>query len=90
MGHKKLILKMLELSQELDKTDKQFESSMIVNDMTLLINKYIDKQLDIHRVSGECKTRQCSDSSGITDCGYTYSPVSDTKYCPFCGKTYTR
>ena len=32
-----------------------------------------------------CIMRQCSDSEGATDCGYTYSPKIGAKYCPYCG-----
>ena len=54
MGHKKIILKLLELAQELDKTDKAIECSMIVNDMEKLIDSYVSKILH----SGSNSVRQ--------------------------------
>lgn len=48
MGKKHLIVKMLELVQELDKTDKNIECSMIVNDIELLIDNYVKSKLKNH------------------------------------------
>jgi hypothetical protein len=46
MAHK-ITIKLLELAQELDKTDKHIECSMIVNDMENLIDGYVTKQSGI-------------------------------------------
>jgi len=54
MAHKKIILRLLELVQELDKTDETIGCSMIVNDMEKLIDNYVSKQLILHGVSGCC------------------------------------
>tara|TARA_R110002020_G_scaffold93467_3_gene225502 strand:- start:669 stop:899 length:231 start_codon:yes stop_codon:yes gene_type:complete len=51
MSKKRLILKLLELSQELDKTDKKIECSMIVNDMEILIDNHVQEQLNLYGVS---------------------------------------
>jgi len=42
---------MLELVQELDNTDEAIKCSMIVNDLGILIDKYVGKQLVLHDVS---------------------------------------
>ena len=54
MAHKKIILKLLELAQELDKTDEAIGCSMIVNDMEKVIDNYVSKQLILHSISGCC------------------------------------
>jgi hypothetical protein len=51
MTSKKIILKLLELAQELDKTDKPIECSMIVNDMQKVVDNEVTKQLNILLVS---------------------------------------
>ncbi|MGK0446548.1 MAG: Cdc6-like AAA superfamily ATPase [Polaribacter sp.] len=50
MAHKEIILKLLKLAQELDKTDKRIECIMIVNDMEKLLDNYVVEQLNLHNV----------------------------------------
>lgn len=46
-----MILKLLELAQELDNTEKPIECSMIVNDMQKVVDREVSKQLTIPVVS---------------------------------------
>ena len=47
MTSKKTIVKLIELTQELDKTDKPIECAIIVNDIQKTVDAEVDKQLNI-------------------------------------------
>ena len=84
MAHKKVIVKLLELAQELNKTDKQIACSMIVNDMEKLIDSYVTKQLNLHSV---VKTKRsevpvCRTCNG-TGLVYIDEKIKNT-LCPDC------
>ena len=51
MVRKQTLLKIIELVQELDKTEKKIECAMIINDMEKVFEKHTAEQLNLHSVS---------------------------------------
>lgn len=75
-GKKRFILKMLELTTELDKSEKPIECAIIVNDLEKLLDEYVSKQLILHCV---IKCDGCNKKlTGV------YAPQGDSKYCREC------